>query len=149
MSLKPFTLLLVDDNPADVKLMEDTICRWETPCEIHTVGDGESALNFLYQSKGRQHAPRPHLIFLDLGTPKLDGFDLLRTVKEDSALRAIPIVVFAGDRAPAQVQQAYDLRANAYVAKPMNLDEYLQVLNATGEYWLKIVSLPHKGIGPS
>ena len=145
MSLTPFTLLLVDDNPADVHLIREAIGKWNPPCELHAVGDGESALDFLYRRKGHEDAPRPDLIFLDLRTPRLDGFDVLRVAKQDRTLANIPILVFATGCLPEQVQQAYNLRANAYVVKPLTLEEYTQVLDTTGEYWLNIVSLPREG----
>lgn len=145
MSSKPFTLLLVDNNPADVSLMEEAICSWKSPCNVHSVGGGESALDFLYQRKGHENAPRPDLVFLDVGTLGMDGFDVLQVAKQDRALADIPIIVFAADRAPEQVQKAYDLHANAYIVKPLTLDEYLHVLDSTGEYWLKIVCLPSEG----
>lgn len=142
MTLKHFNLLLVDDNPADVRVMREAICQCSAPCSVHLVDDGERALDFLYRRNGYKEAPRPDLVLLEPHIPKLDGFDLLRIVKQNPDPCGIPVIVFSASRTSQEVQRAYNLRANAYVVKPSTLDSYLEIVNAIGKYWLTIVSLP-------
>lgn len=122
--------------------MKEAICQWTEACEVYIAEDGERTLDFLYRREGCKSAPRPDLVLLDIQIPKLDGFDLLRIIKQNPDLRDIPVVIFSTSRRPEDVRQAYELRANAYVIKPNTLDPYLQAMNAIGKYWLTVASLP-------
>lgn len=142
--MNPFTILIVEDNAADSRLIEEVIRDWSVSCDLWKAADGDAALDILYQRNGYEGAPRPDLVLLDLVLPKLDGFDILATIKADPDLWDIPVVVLASQQAPDQVKRAYDLHANAFVRKPVTLDEYVRAITATSEYWLMVARLPRE-----
>lgn len=136
-------ILLVEDNPGDVRLMREALRERRIQYHMSVVEDGEQALAFLYQQPPFEQARRPDLIFLDLNLPKKDGREVLAEVKEHDSLRRIPVVVLTTSDADRDVQRAYELHANCYVKKPVDLDRFLSVIHACEEFWLKVVRLPH------
>lgn len=131
-------VLLVEDNPADRDLIQETLEERARGLAIVAVGDGVEAMDYLAGSSG----PRPDLMILDLNLPRLDGWGVLRAVKSDPALRALPIVVLSSSNAQADVQQCYDLGANSYLSKPMGLSEFRTIVQKMEEFWLETVKLP-------
>ena len=136
-----FHILLVEDNPGDVRLMKEALGANGVNQELHVVTDGDQAVRFLQRRPPYEYAVRPDLIFLDLNLPKKDGREVLADVKADSELRRIPIIVLTTSEADRDVQNAYNLYANCYVRKPADLDEYLHVVRACEVFWSKIVVL--------
>jgi CheY-like chemotaxis protein len=135
-------ILLVEDNPGDVRLMREALKTNGGPTRLHVVDDGEKALCFLRRAGIFRNAVRPDLIFLDLNLPKKDGRDVLCEIKSDSDLKRIPVVILTTSEAERDIQRAYDLYANCYVTKPGDLDQYLDVIRACEHFWLRIVRLP-------
>lgn len=135
-------ILLVEDNPGDVRLMREALQTDGKANNLHVVDDGEKAIGFLRRTTGFENAVRPDLIFLDLNLPKKDGREVLSDIKADDSLKRIPVVVLTTSEAERDVQHAYDLYANCYIRKPTDLDEYLTVIRACETFWLHIVRLP-------
>jgi CheY-like chemotaxis protein len=135
-------ILLVEDNPGDVRLMKEALSGSIDYCRLLTVEDGEQAIRFLRRTAPFGDAVRPDLIFLDLNLPRKDGREVLAEVKSDIGLRRIPVIVLTTSEADRDVRRAYDLHANCYVRKPTDLDEYLSVIRACEKFWLHIVRLP-------
>ena len=137
------SVLLVEDNPGDVRLMREALAAIGMSKSLSVVEDGEQALSFLKQRGVYSEAPRPDLIFLDLNLPRKDGREVLAEIKESSDLRRIPVIVLTTSESEIDVKRAYELHANCYVKKPTDLDEYLSVVKACESFWLHIVRLPH------
>ena len=140
----PLRILLVEDNPGDVRLMKEALRESAVPTRLDVVEDGEEAIEYL-RGNGRFESPsRPDLIFLDLNLPKKDGREVLAEIKKDLMLRRIPVVVLTTSEAEKDIYRAYDLHANCYVKKPVDLDRFLSVVRACEEFWLHVVRLPQK-----
>lgn len=135
-------VLVVEDSPADIYLIRRSLSMGEIPKYLSVVTDGEEALEFLTRSGRYNDAPRPDLILLDLNLPKMDGREVLEKIKADPDLRRIPVLVLSTSRSDRDVSGAYEHHANCYLAKPSELDEYLDVVRAIETYWLSCVALP-------
>jgi two-component system, chemotaxis family, response regulator Rcp1 len=135
-------ILLVEDNPGDVRLMREALRMNGVSKGLSVVEDGEEALSFLNRRGSFSDAPRPHLIFLDLNLPRKDGREVLAEIKENTDLRLIPVIVLTTSESDTDIKKAYALHANCYVKKPTDLDEYLSVVKACESFWLHIVRLP-------
>jgi CheY-like chemotaxis protein len=131
-------ILLVDDSDADVYLFQEAFQGLQSVHELEVARDGEQALQHLHAAAGLEHLPA--LILLDLNLPKMDGFEVLRTIRADSKLRAIPVVVFSSSSDRRQVYRAYEMGANAYVAKPMN--DFVDLVGDFERFWLQRAELP-------
>jgi two-component system, chemotaxis family, response regulator Rcp1 len=142
MPLGKLRVLLVEDNPGDVELALEALKEARVRNEIHVVGDGVQALEFLRRQGRFGDAPRPDLILLDLNLPKMDGREVLRQIKAEVSLRSIPIVVLTTSQADEDVVKAYDLHVNCYITKPIDLSQFLNVVKAIEDFWLTIVKLP-------
>ncbi|HUS06062.1 MAG TPA: response regulator [Bryobacteraceae bacterium] len=138
----PLKILLVEDNPGDVRLMREALRDGAHVSELRVVENGEDALAFLRRTGEFGAAPRPDLIFLDLNLPKKDGREVLAEVKQDESLRRIPVVVMTTSEAEKDVSRAYDLHANCYIKKPVDLDQFMDVVRACENFWLTVVRLP-------
>ena len=136
------TILLVEDNPGDVRLMREAFTANGMSKSLSVVDDGEQALSFLTRTGRYTSAPRPDLIFLDLNLPRKDGREVLAEIKTSNDLRCIPVIVLTTSESESDVQRAYELHANCYVKKPTDLDEYLTVVKACESFWLHVVRLP-------
>jgi CheY-like chemotaxis protein len=136
------TVLLVDDDPGDVLMIEEALESVRTPRDVYVVNDGEQALSFLRQTGSFATAPRPDVILLDLNMPRMDGREVLAVVKTDPVLNTIPIVVFTTSKAPDDILKSYALHANAYVTKPLNLDELTEVVVKIDDFFTHIAALP-------
>jgi two-component system, chemotaxis family, response regulator Rcp1 len=139
---RPIEILLVEDNPGDVRLTMEALRDGKVRHNLRVVSDGVEALAFLRHEGAHGDAPRPDLILLDLNLPRKDGREVLADVKGDPALRAIPVVVLTTSRAEQDVLQAYALQANGYVTKPVELDRFLEVVKAIEDFWLTVATLP-------
>ena len=135
-------ILLVEDNPGDVGLTEAALEESKILNTLHVVNDGEAAISFLRREGDNSYAPRPDLILLDLNLPKKDGREVLSEIKTDPQLKRIPVVVLTASDAEKDIAASYDLQANCYVSKPLDLDSFVQVISAIEEFWLAIVKLP-------
>ncbi len=139
---RPLEILIVEDNPGDVRLTMEALKGNGVRHRLSIVEDGMEAMAFLRRRGKYTAAPRPDLILLDLNLPRKDGRAVLAEMKADKRLRPIPIVVLTTSEADGDIRRAYDLYANCYVAKPGNLDEFIEVVKALEHFWLTIVKLP-------
>jgi two-component system, chemotaxis family, response regulator Rcp1 len=139
---KPIEILLVEDSPGDVRLIQEALHEARVRNSMSIVGDGVEALAFLRKQGDYVRAPGPGLILLDLNLPKKNGFEVLQEIKKDDNLKHIPVVVLTTSRSEQDILKSYDLYANAYITKPVDLDQFLSVVKAIEGFWLEIVKLP-------
>lgn len=139
---KPIEILLVEDSPSDIRLTIEALKEAKLRNQLHVVEDGEAAMAFLRNPGPSQ--PRPDLILLDLNLPGMDGREVLELVKSDPDLGLIPVVVLTTSRAEEDVLKAYQLRTNCYITKPVDLDQFIRVVQSIQEFWLTVVRLPPK-----
>ena len=144
MSDRPIQILLVEDNPADIRLTREALKQCPVPCEVSVVEDGMEAVEFLQREGRFADAPRPDLVLLDLNLPRLSGREVLARIKADPGLRRIPVIVLTTSEAQEDVLGAYDLHANSYVPKPVDLDRFMAVMGVIQTYWLSVVRLPRE-----
>jgi CheY-like chemotaxis protein len=137
--VRPVDVLLVDDNPADVRLTREALKDAKVVNRLSVAADGEEAMAFLREHAG---SSRPDLILLDLNLPRKDGREVLAEIKADPELKRIPVVVLTTSRAEEDVIRSYDLHANAYVTKPVGFKEFLNVVRSLEGFWLAVVTLP-------
>jgi two-component system, chemotaxis family, response regulator Rcp1 len=135
-------ILLVEDNPGDVRLTQEALKEAKFRNTVHVVGDGIEALAYLRQQGKYSTATRPHMVMLDLNMPRMDGREVLEAIKKDPDLRRIPVVVLTSSEAETDIARAYELHANCYVTKPVDIDHFLQVVKSIEEFWVEIVKLP-------
>ena len=138
----PVEILLVEDNPGDVRLAREGLNECKIRNNLHVVDDGVKAMAFLRCQGEYAKAPRPDLVLLDLNLPRKDGREVLREVKEDESLRTIPVVVLTTSKAEEDILKSYSLHANCYVTKPMGLQQFLDVVRSIEDFWFTIVKLP-------
>ena len=137
-------LLLVEDNPGDVRLVREAFSDVNRSIRLHVASDGVEALAFLGQQGAHLHAPRPDLILLDLNLPKMNGRDVLAKIKADSSLKMIPTIVLSSSKTGADVLISYQLQANCYLRKPTQWDAYDGIVRSINTFWLAKVKLPQK-----
>ncbi len=141
---RPIEILLVEDNLGDARLTQEALRDSRVLNSLNHVKDGVEALAYLRQERAYADVARPDLILLDLNLPRMDGRELLAIVKEDAALQRIPVVVLTTSQAEEDILRSYELRANAYVTKPVAFAEFLSAVRALEEFWLSIVIFPVK-----
>ena len=141
---EPIEILLVEDNPGDARLTLEAMREAKVRNRIHVVEDGVEAMEFLRRQGRFGDAPRPDLILLDLNLPRKDGREVLAEVKADPDLKRIPVVVLTTSRAEEDVLRAYNLHANCYVTKPVDLEQFMKIVGQIDEFWVKVVTLPRK-----
>ena len=144
ININPIEILLVEDNPGDVRLTVETFKEQKIYNNIHVVSDGEEALDYLYKRGKYINAFRPDLILLDLNLPKIDGREVLKEIKNDDHLKTIPVVVLTVSESEEDIFKSYNLHANCYVTKPIDLAQFEKVVKSIQEFWLTIVKLPKK-----
>lgn len=137
----PIEILLVEDSPADVRLTREALKDARVRNNISVAVDGVEALDFLYRRGRHANAPAPDLILLDLNLPRKDGLEVLQEIKQDEALRRIPVVVLTTSHADQDILRSYQLNANAYVSKPVDLERFLDVVKSIEGFWLEVVKL--------
>jgi chemotaxis family two-component system response regulator Rcp1 len=138
----PVEILLVEDNEGDVHLTKQALEKAKVRNNVHVVGDGVEAMSFLRHEAPFEKSPRPDVILLDLNLPLMDGREVLQELKNDPALRTIPVVVMTTSSAEEDVLKSYALAANCYVTKPVDLKQFLHVVESIGDFWLQVVRLP-------
>ncbi|MGZ4976582.1 MAG: response regulator [Methylobacter sp.] len=134
--------LLVEDNPGDVRLTCEALTESKVKNNLSIVGDGLEAMAFLHREGKYADAPRPDVILLDLNLPKKNGLEVLAEIKADSSLRRIPVVIITSSEAEQDVLKTYDLHVNCYVNKPVDLEQFIKVVQSIETFWLTIVKLP-------
>ena len=137
-------ILLVEDNPGDARLTIEAMREAKVRNRMHVVEDGVEAMAFLRRQGRFGEAPRPDLILRALNLPRKDGREVLAEVKADPALKRIPVVILTTSRAEEDVLRAYDLHANCYVTKPVDLAQFMKIVSQIDEFWVKVVTLPRK-----
>ncbi|HET9050134.1 MAG TPA: response regulator [Candidatus Dormibacteraeota bacterium] len=135
-------ILLVEDNPGDVRLTIEALREGRIANRLHVAGDGEEAMEFVRRQGEHADVPRPDLILLDLNLPRKDGREVLAELKADPDLHRIPVIVLTTSSAEADVLKSYDLHANCYISKPIGYDEFIAAVRTLESFWLKIVLLP-------
>ncbi|AFO59186.1 MULTISPECIES: response regulator [Natrinema] len=142
---EPAQILLVEDNPGDVRLTKEAFKQGRIENDLHVVSDGTEALDFLGRQGPYTDAPRPDLVLLDLNLPGKDGAEVLEELKADPVLRSIPVIVLTSSRAEEDVVKSYELHANAYLTKPVDPDEFIETVRAFEKFWFSVVRLPPEG----
>jgi len=141
-SPRAIEILMVEDNPGDVRLTREALKDHKVWNELHVAEDGVAALDFLYRRPPHEHAPRPDLVLLDLNLPKKDGREVLAAIKGDEQLKTIPVVILTTSQAEEDVIRAYQLSANCYVTKPVDFEQFTRIVRAIEHFWLTVVTLP-------
>jgi two-component system, chemotaxis family, response regulator Rcp1 len=139
---EPVEILLVEDNPGDVRLTKEALREGKVYNNLHWAKDGVEALEFLRRQGKHAKAPRPDIILLDLNLPKKDGREVLEIIKGDDGLKHIPVVVLTTSKAEEDVVKSYALHANCYVTKPVDLEKFIVVVKSIDRFWLTVVTLP-------
>ena len=139
---RPVEILLVEDNPGDVRLTIEALKEGKIKNNLHVAKDGVDAMEFLLHENTYQDSPTPDLILLDLNLPRKDGRELLAEIKEDEELRRIPVVILTTSKAEEDILRTYNLHANCYITKPVDLDQFITVVKAVENFWLTVVKLP-------
>lgn len=139
---KSINILLVEDNPADVRLTQEAFKETTIPNHLYIARDGAEALAFLAQTGKYMDVPRPDMILLDLNLPKKDGREVLALIKNDSEYKRIPVVILTTSKEEEDISHTYEHHANCYITKPADLDEFLNVVKSIETFWLSVVQLP-------
>jgi CheY-like chemotaxis protein len=137
-------VLLVEDSPGDVRLTQEAFREAAASIQLHVVTDGIEAMAFLRREGVQANAPRPDIILLDLNLPKMDGREVLALIKEDASLKTIPTVILTTSEAEVDIMKSYQLHANCYLSKPVQLDTFETLMKSINGFWLKDVMLPAK-----
>jgi chemotaxis family two-component system response regulator Rcp1 len=138
-------VLLVEDSPGDVRLTQEAFREAKTPIHLHVATDGVEAMAFLRREGAHEKAPRPDLILLDLNLPRMDGRQVLATIKDDEDLKTIPTVILTTSDAEVDIVKSYELQANCYLSKPVQLDAFETLVRSISDFWLTKVKLPGRG----
>jgi CheY-like chemotaxis protein len=141
-NLTPIEILLVEDNPAAVLLTTEALRDPKVSYHLQVVEDGEAALKLLYREGRHSAAPRPDLVLLDLNLPKIDGREVLATIKADPNLMDIPVIVLTCSSSPSDVEDAYRHQIAGYITKPAGLDEYFTAIRSLTQLWFNVMTLP-------
>ena len=142
MMANPINILLVEDNPADARLIKEVFKDTKTKNRLYVVKDGVEAMAFLNQEFEYADIPRPDVILLDLNLPRKDGREVLKELKEDDVLKRVPIVILTTSSAEEDIIKTYNNHANCYITKPVDFDQFLKVINSIEDFWLSVVKLP-------
>jgi chemotaxis family two-component system response regulator Rcp1 len=142
MTHRPIEVLLVEDNPGDVRLTMEAMREGRVLNNIHVAPDGVEALSFLRREGNYSQVPRPDLILLDLNLPRKDGREVLAEIKKDPVLKSIPVVILTTSSAEHDILRTYELHANCFITKPVDLDQFINVIRLIEDFWLTVVKLP-------
>lgn len=143
-SIEPVCILMVEDNPDDVELTRQTIRETKLRNNLHVVEDGVAALAFLRREGTYSDSPRPDLVLLDLNLPRKNGLEVLEEIKADDDLKRIPVIVLTASDDEADVLAAYNHNSNAYITKPVDLEQFARIVQMIDDFWMSIVKLPPK-----
>lgn len=141
---KPVEILLVEDNEGDIRLTQEAFRESKVCNQLHVVKDGVEAIAFLKKEGTHVNAVRPDLILLDLNLPKRNGIEVLQEIKNDDKLKRIPVLVLTSSEADRDIVGSYNLHANCFITKPLDLNDFLQLVQAIEDFWLTIVKLPRE-----
>jgi CheY-like chemotaxis protein len=139
-------ILVVEDDPGDQLLIQEAFAEYATDSRLEIVSDGEDALNFVHRTDRHAEAPRPDLVLLDLNLPRFDGRAVLRALKADEGLRSIPVVIFTTSSREEDVSGTYELHANAFITKPVDFDDFSNVVQQISDFFTRIARLPHPAV---
>jgi len=145
LNQRSIEILLVEDNPGDVRLTEEALKEGKVINRLSVVPDGVEAIEYLRKRGDYASAATPDLVLLDLNLPKKDGREVLAEVKQDPELRKIPVVVLTTSRDEQDILKSYDLHANCYITKPVDFEQFIRVVRAIEDFWLSVVKLPPNG----
>ncbi|MBP6469982.1 MAG: response regulator [Chloroflexi bacterium] len=137
--MQPISILLIEDNPGDVRLTMEALKEGKILNQMSVVADGIEAIDLL---KNSDNQTRPDLIMLDLSLPRMSGLEVLAAIKGDDALRPIPVVILTTSDSEQDILDSYNMHANCYVTKPVDLDQFIKVVRSIEEFWLTVVQLP-------
>ena len=140
--LKPVEIFLVEDNPGDVRLTIEALKESKILNNLNVVEDGVEALDYLFNKGEYKDSPHPDLILLDLNLPKKDGREVLAEIKKDRNLKRIPVVILTTSEADEDIMETYELHANCYITKPVDIEQFIKVVKSIGDFWFSIVKLP-------
>ncbi len=140
----PIEILLVEDNEGDILLTKKAFEKGKIMNQLHVTRDGEEALDFLFKRGNFENAPTPDMILLDLNMPKLNGQEVLKTIKENPALKCIPVIVLTTSNADEDILKSYQLHASSYIRKPVDFKQFGEVIQKLQDYWFTIVRFPNK-----
>ena len=141
---RPIEIMLVEDSPSDAALTIEALQAGKIANNLNRVADGVEAMAYLKQQGSFAKSPRPDLIMLDLNLPKKDGREVLRELKSDPSLKLIPVIVLTTSRSDKDVLQSYELNANCYITKPVDFQQFIDVVKSIERFWLSVVTLPHR-----
>lgn len=136
------TILLVEPNPGDSRLFTESFADASIASDVHTVADGDAALDFVHQRADHTESPRPDIVLLDFQLPTVSGEDVLSELKSEPELRSIPVIVLTSSDSEEDIARSYDLHANAYLQKPVDPDEFVDLVRSFEEFWLTFVRFP-------
>lgn len=139
---EPFHVLLIEDNPGDVRLAREAFDEGDVASELHVVRTGTEGLDFLYRRGAYEDAPRPNLVLLDLHLPEIGGLEILERVKEDADLKRVPVIVLTSSEARDDVVRSYERHSNAYLTKPFDPDDFADLVRAIEAFWFRQARLP-------
>jgi two-component system, chemotaxis family, response regulator Rcp1 len=139
---RPVDILLVEDNPGDVRLTQEAFRESKLTISLNVVMDGEDALNYLFRRPPYENATRPDMILLDLNIPKRDGREVLEEIKRDDSLRFVPVIVLTTSNAEQDIVKTYNLKVNAYINKPVDFDRFFDIVQKIETFWLMTATLP-------
>jgi CheY-like chemotaxis protein len=141
---KTVEILLVEDNPGDIRLTQEVLKEGKIHNHLNVVEDGEQAISYLHRHEPYSHVPLPDLILLDLNLPRRNGLEVLQMIKTSEALRHIPVVVFTTSEAAEDITSAYNLYANCYITKPIDLEQFVNSVKSIEDFWLTTATLPRE-----
>lgn len=141
----PIQILLVEDSPGDVRLTREAFREANLAIQLHVADDGVKAMAFLTRTEPHTDAPRPDLILLDLNLPRMDGREVLAQIKADPSLRSIPTIILTTSEAEADIVKSYELQANSYLSKPVQLNKFEDLVKSINDFWLTKARLPQQG----
>lgn len=141
-NMNPIKVLLIEDNPGDVRLIQETLKENRLITELDIISDGEEAVNYLKKTGKYKNESDPDLILLDLNLPKRDGREILAEIKNDDDLRRIPVIVLTSSTAESDIYKSYDLNANCFISKPVDLNSFIDTIKSIENFWFTIVKLP-------
>jgi two-component system, chemotaxis family, response regulator Rcp1 len=144
ITIEPIDILIVEDNEGDARLIKEVLCDGKVSNILHNVKDGVQAMDFLHKKGSYANASVPDLIILDLNLPKKDGREVLSEIKTDAVLKKIPVVIMTTSQAEEDILKSYNLHANCYITKPIDLNQFIKVVKSIEEFWFSIVKLPPK-----
>lgn len=138
-------ILLVEDNPGDARLCEEALKESKVLNNLHIVKDGQEALDYVFKKNQYENAVTPDLIILDLNLPRVDGKEVLANIKNDENTKTIPVVILTSSKAEEDIVKTYELHANSYITKPLDFDQFIEIVKQINQFWFGIVKLPTKG----